>query len=164
MVALLFFATTVNYIDRNVLSFTMIDEAFRRTMLGLPDDAILSPADVNTFKERMGYVDAAFKSAYALGFLLVGWFIDRVGTRKVFSFAIVLWSLAGIGTAFVSSIRSLSIGRFLLGIGEAGNFPSSVKSVAEWFPKKERAFATGVFNAGSNVGIIVTALAVPYLT
>ena len=164
MVALLFFATTVNYIDRNVLSFTMIDEAFRRTMLGLPDDAVLTAADINTFKERMGYVDAAFKTAYALGFLLVGWFIDRVGTRKGFSFALVLWSLAGIGTAFVNSVRSLSIGRFLLGIGEAGNFPSSVKSVAEWFPKKERAFATGVFNAGSNVGIIVTALAVPWLT
>jgi len=164
MVALLFFATTVNYIDRNVLSFTMIDEAFRRTMLGLPDDAVLTATDINTFKERMGYVDAAFKTAYALGFLLVGWFIDRVGTRKGFSFALVLWSLAGIGTAFVNSVRSLSIGRFLLGIGEAGNFPSSVKSVAEWFPKKERAFATGVFNAGSNVGIIVTALAVPWLT
>ena len=95
MVALLFFATTVNYIDRNVLSFTMIDEGFRRTMLGLPDGTVLTQAHLDLFKERMGYVDAAFKTAYALGFLLVGWFIDRVGTRKGFSRALVVWSLAG---------------------------------------------------------------------
>jgi ACS family hexuronate transporter-like MFS transporter len=160
----LFLATTINYIDRNVLSFTMIDEGFRRTMLGLPDSAALTDADINTFKERMGFVDAAFKTAYALGFLLVGWFIDRVGTRRGFSLSIIVWSLAGVLNAFVSSIRGLSITRFMLGIGEAGNFPSAVKSVAEWFPKKERAFATGIFNAGANIGIISTAFAVPVIT
>jgi ACS family hexuronate transporter-like MFS transporter len=164
IVALLFLATTINYIDRNVLSFTMIDEGFRRTMLGLPDSAALTDADINTFKERMGFVDAAFKTAYALGFLLVGWFIDRVGTRRGFSLSIIVWSLAGVLNAFVSSIRGLSITRFMLGIGEAGNFPSAVKSVAEWFPKKERAFATGIFNAGANIGIISTAFAVPVIT
>jgi ACS family hexuronate transporter-like MFS transporter len=163
-VALLFFATTINYIDRNVLSFTMIDEGFRKTMLGLPSDAVLTEADINHFKELMGYVDAAFKTAYALGFLVVGWFIDKIGTRLGFAWAIVVWSLAGIGNAFVSSVRGLGFTRFLLGLGEAGNFPSAIKSVAEWFPKKERSFATGILNAGANVGIIATAFAVPYLT
>ncbi len=164
VVALLFFATTINYIDRNVLSFTMIDEGFRKTMLGLPSDAVLTEADINHFKELMGYVDAAFKTAYALGFLVVGWFIDKIGTRLGFAWAIVVWSLAGIGNAFVSSVRGLGFTRFLLGLGEAGNFPSAIKSVAEWFPKKERSFATGILNAGANVGIIATAFAVPYLT
>jgi MFS transporter, ACS family, hexuronate transporter len=138
IVALLFFATTVNYIDRNVLSFTMIDEFFRKEMLDLPVEAVLTEADTNHFKEMMGYVDAAFKLAYALGFLIMGYFIDRVGTRKGFSIAITIWSLAGVANGFVSSIRGLSFTRFLLGIGEAGNFPSAVKTVAEWFPRKER--------------------------
>lgn len=164
IVALLFFATTINYIDRNVLSFTMIDESFRKTMLGLPESAALTEPDVNHFKELMGYVDAAFKTAYALGFLLVGWFIDKVGTRIGFGWSIFVWSLAGFGNAFVNSIRGLSFTRFILGIGEAGNFPSAGKSIAEWFPKKERSFAIGVVNAGTNVGVITTAFAVPYLT
>jgi ACS family hexuronate transporter-like MFS transporter len=164
IVALLFFATTINYIDRNVLSFTMINESFRKTMLGLPESATLTESDINRFKELMGYVDAAFKTAYAIGFLLVGWFIDKVGTRIGFGWSIFVWSLAGIGNAFVSSIRGLGITRFLLGIGEAGNFPSASKSVAEWFPKKERSLANGIVNAGSNIGVITTAFAVPYFT
>lgn len=162
--AVLFFATTVNYIDRNVLSFAMIDDMFRKAMLGLPENAILTQTDTDAFKELMGYVDAAFKAAYAIGFLIVGYVIDRLGTRKGFSLAIALWSFAGVFTGFVSSMKSLSAARFLLGLGEAGNFPSAVKTVAEWFPRKERAFATGLFNAGANIGVIITALAVPYLT
>jgi ACS family hexuronate transporter-like MFS transporter len=142
----------------------MIDESFRKTMLGLPEAATLSESDINRFKELMGYVDAAFKTAYALGFLLVGWFIDKVGTRIGFGWSIFVWSLAGIGNAFVSSIRSLGFTRFMLGIGEAGNFPSASKSVAEWFPRKERALANGIINAGSNIGVITTAFVVPYLT
>jgi MFS transporter, ACS family, hexuronate transporter len=164
IVALLFFATTINYIDRNVLSFTMIDEGFRKTMLGLPEDATLTQENINRFKELMGYVDAAFKTAYALGFLIVGWFIDKVGTRIGFMCSIIVWSLAGMANALVSSVRSLAFTRFMLGIGEAGNFPSAIKSVAEWFPKKERSFATGLLNAGANVGVIATAFAVPYIT
>lgn len=164
ILALLFFATTINYIDRNVLSFTMIDEAFRKSMLELPEGAILTEADTNHFKKMMGYVDAAFKAAYALGFIFVGWFIDKIGTRKGFAWAIIVWSLAGISNAFVGSFRGLILSRFFLGVGESGNFPSSIKSVAEWFPRKERAFATGIFNAGSNIGIITTALAVPFIT
>lgn len=162
--ALLFFATTVNYIDRNVLSFAMIDGFFRKEMLGLPDDAILTQADTDCFKEMMGYVDAAFKMAYALGFLIMGFVIDKFGTRKGFSIAISVWSIAGVLNGFVGSVKGLVGTRFLLGLGEAGNFPSAVKTVAEWFPRKERSFAAGLFNAGANIGVIVTALAVPFIT
>ena|ERR1043165_7483461 len=162
--ALLFFATTINYIDRNVLSFTMIDEFFRKEMLGLPSTAVLTTADLDRFKEMMGYVDACFKAAYALGFLIIGYVIDKLGTKRGFSIAMAVWSLAGVLNGFVSSVRGLSITRFLLGIGESGNFPSSVKTVAEWFPRKERSLAAGLFNAGANIGIITTAIAVPWIT
>ncbi|TAE40641.1 MAG: MFS transporter [Runella slithyformis] len=164
IVLLLFFGTTINYIDRNVLSFTMIDETFRREMLNLPLDHILTQADLNTFKIQYGEVDTAFKIAYALGFIIIGWLIDKIGTKKGFSVAIIIWSIAGVANAFVGSLRGLMATRFMLGIGEAGNFPSAIKSVAEWFPKKERAFANGLFNAGANVGIIITAAAIPYIT
>lgn len=164
IVAILFFATTINYIDRNVLSFTMLDDVFRKNMLGIPEEGVLTQADHDHFKEMMGYVDAAFKFAYAIGFLIVGYFIDRIGTKKGYSFAIGLWSLAGVLNAFVGSIRGLSVTRFMLGLGESGNFPAAIKTVAEWFPKKERSFATGIFNAGANIGIIATALLVPWIT
>ncbi len=162
--ALLFFATTINYVDRNVLSFTMIDDGFRKEMLGIQKDAALTQADLDHFKEMMGYVDAAFKFAYALGFLFVGYFIDKIGTRKGFSFAIALWSFAGVLNGFVSTFKGLSLTRFTLGLGESGNFPSAVKTVAEWFPRRERSLATGIFNAGANVGVIITAIAVPLIT
>ena len=164
ILSLLFFATTINYIDRNVLSFTMIDDFFRREMLGLAPDAVLSQANQDQFKEMMGYIDSAFKIAYALGFVIFGYVIDRIGTRKGFTTSIAVWSLAGVLNAFVSTFRGLGITRFILGLGEAGNFPSTVKTVAEWFPKKERSFAAGIFNAGANVGIITTAIAVPMIT
>ncbi|WP_234734430.1 MFS transporter [Tellurirhabdus bombi] len=164
IVLLLFFATTINYIDRQVLSFTMIDDAFRRAMLDIPAGQNLTQADLDSFKIQYSYVDTAFKIAYALGFVLTGWLIDWVGTKRGFAISIGIWSIAGILNAFVGSLRSLSLVRFMLGIGEAGNFPSAVKSVAEWFPKKERSFATGLFNAGANVGVIVTAALIPWLT
>jgi ACS family hexuronate transporter-like MFS transporter len=161
--AILFFATTINYVDRNVLSFTMLDPAFRRTIVGLPAGAPLDDAALAVFRERMGYVDAAFKLAYAIGFVIAGWMIDRLGTRRGFSISITVWSLAGMIHGFVSSAWGMGGARFLLGLGEAGNFPAAIKSVAEWFPRKERSFATGLFNAGCNVGIILTALLVPLI-
>ena len=164
IVGLLCIATTINYIDRSVLSFTMLDETFRKEMLGIPLSQTLTPADVQQFKIRMGLVDSAFKWAYAIGFILFGWLIDRVGTRRGFSLSILLWSLAGIAVAFVRSIGGLAVARFSLGVGEAGNYPAGIKSVAEWFPKRERALATGIFNSGANVGIIATAVVVPLLT
>ncbi|MBC3786004.1 MFS transporter [Spirosoma utsteinense] len=163
IVALLFIATTINYVDRQVLSFTMTDEVFRKEMLDLAPDATLTKEATDRFKVLYGDVDAAFKFAYAIGFLLAGWLIDKIGTKKGFSIGIVVWSLAGMLTAFVGNIAGLRWARALLGLGEAANFPSSIKTVSEWFPRRERSFANGLFNAGANVGIILTALAVPYL-
>ncbi|ATL49674.1 MFS transporter [Chitinophaga caeni] len=163
IVALLFFATTINYIDRQVLSFTIINEQFQLDILGLPLGHKITAADDAHLKALLGYVDAAFKIAYAMGFLFVGWFIDRVGTRKGFSFSMLLWSIAGVLHGLVSRAAGLIGARFLLGIGESGNFPAAVKTIAEWFPRKERSFATGIMNAGANVGVIATALAVPYI-
>ncbi|MCY7360417.1 MAG: MFS transporter [Rudanella sp.] len=164
IVALLFIATTINYIDRQVLSFTMIDDDFRRQMLGLAPGAILTQEMQDAFKIEYGKVDAAFKTAYALGFLIVGWLIDRIGTKRGFSIGIIIWSIAGIMTSFVNSFAGLRVMRALLGFGESANFPASIKSIAEWFPRKERALANGLFNAGTNVGVILTALSIPYLT
>ena len=161
--AILFVATTINYVDRNVLSFTMLDDHFRQVMLGLPAGTPLGDKEVAEFKERMGYVDAAFKLAYAVGFVIAGWMIDRLGTRRGFSISITVWSIAGILHGFVNSVMGMCGARFLLGLGEAGNFPACIKSVAEWFPRKERSFATGLFNAGANVGIILTAACVPLI-
>ncbi len=123
IVAVLFMATVINYVDRNVLSFTMIDEGFRRSMLGVTKRSRFDEADVNRFKELMGYVDWAFKTAYALGFLAIGYVIDRVGTRKGLSLGMAVWSVAGVLSAFTTGIKSMSSARFLLGLGEAQSFP-----------------------------------------
>ncbi len=161
--ALLFLATTINYVDRQVLSFTMTDEVFRKEMLDMAPNAVLTKEATDRFKVLYGDVDAAFKFAYAIGFLLVGWLIDRIGTRRGFAFGIIVWSIAAVLTAFVRNMAGLRWARALLGLGESANFPSSIKTIAEWFPRHERSFANGLFNAGANVGIILTALAVPYL-
>ncbi|QEC52246.1 ACS family hexuronate transporter-like MFS transporter [Anseongella ginsenosidimutans] len=163
ILALLFFITTVNYIDRQVISFTVIDEEFQRAIMNIPEGDAITEEHHAEFNEVKGWIDASFKIAYALGFILVGWFVDRIGTRKGFASAMTIWGFAAIGTGFVGSIGGLLSLRFLLGFGEAGNFPASIKTVAEWFPKRERSFATGIFNAGTNVGVILTALFVPWI-
>ena len=145
--ALLFFATTINYVDRAVLG---VLAPTLRTEIGWTD-------------QEYGYISAAFTLAYALGFLFAGWFIDRVGSRIGYSLYLAVWSVAAAGHALARSVTGFSLARFALGIGESGNFPAAIKTVAEWFPKKERAFATGIFNAGSNVGAIVAPLIVPWL-
>jgi len=146
--ALLFFATTINYVDRQVIG-------------------LLKP----TLQGQFGWTEIdysnivfAFQIAYAIGLLGVGWVMDTLGVRKGFSIAVVVWSLAAMAHALVQSVLGFSLARFFLGIGEAGNFPASIKTVAEWHPRKERALATGIFNAGSNVGVIVAALVVPAVT
>lgn len=168
IVALLFLATTINYVDRQVLSFTMTDELFRQEMLDLAPDYTGMPTELtreatDRFKVLYGDVDAAFKFAYAIGFLLAGWLIDRIGTKRGFSLGIILWSAAALLTTFVGNMTGLRWTRALLGLGESANFPSAVKAVAEWFPKNERSFASGLFNAGTNVGIILTAISVPFI-
>jgi len=145
--ALLFFATTINYIDRAVLG---VLAPLLRDEMGWSD-------------QDYGRISAAFTLAYALGFLVAGWFIDRVGTRIGYSAYLALWSLAAAAHALARGVFGFGIARFVLGLGESGNFPSAIKTVAEWFPKKERAFATGIFNAGSNVGAVLAPLVVPWL-
>src|SRR5213593_882546 len=147
--ALLFFATTINYIDRQVLGILATDETFKQT--------------IGWSEAQYGYVNTAFQAAYALGLLVVGNLMDRFGTRKGFSFAIVFWSVAAMCHSLARSAFGFGAARFALGLGEAGNFPASIKTVAEWFPKKERALATGIFNSGSNVGAIVAPLVVPFI-
>lgn len=146
--ALLFFAATINYLDRQVIA-TLKDT--------------LQTAGI---WDEIGYswVVFSFQTAYAIGLLAAGRVMDWLGTRKGFSLSVLVWSVAAMGHALVSTVAGFSIARFALGLGEAGNFPASIKTVAEWFPKKERALATGIFNAGTNVGVLVAALAVPFLT
>ena len=146
--SLLFFATTVNYMDRQVL-------------------ALLKPTLQLQFGwTEIGYsnIVSAFQFAYAAGLLLLGKLIDKLGTRKGFSLAVFFWSLAAMAHAGASSVFQFAVARVSLGLGESGSFPASVKAVAEWFPKRERALATGVFNSGSNLGAVVPSLIVPWIT
>jgi ACS family hexuronate transporter-like MFS transporter len=107
---------------------------------------------------------SAFSAAYALGLLFAGRFTDRLGTRKGFAIAIVMWSIAAMLPGAAYSVWSFAVAMFLLGLGEAANFPACIKTVAEWFPKKERALSTGIFNSGANIGNIITPIIVPALT
>ena len=145
--ALLFFATTIGYVDRQVLS--MLAKTLE-TRIGW-----------NSI--QYGYITSAFQITYAIGLLGAGWFIDRLGTRKGFAVAIGIWSVAAMSHAAAFSAFTFGLARGLLGIGEAANFPACIKTVAEWFPKKERALATGIFNSGANIGNMLAALAVPWM-
>jgi len=145
--ALLFFATTINYVDRQVLS---ILAKTLETNIGW--DSI-----------QYGYITAAFQAAYGIGLLTAGRLIDRLGTRTGYAIAVGLWSLAAMLHAAAASAFTFGIARALLGVGESANFPACIKTVAEWFPKKERALATGIFNSGANIGAVVAPLVVPWL-
>ena len=145
--ALLFFATTINYIDRQVLG-------------------ILAPTlqqAIGWNEIQYGNIVTAFQFAYALGLLCIGRLLDLVGTRLGYAFALIFWSLAAMAHALARTPFGFGLARFGLGLGEAGNFPAAIKTVAEWFPKKERALATGIFNAGTNVGAIVAPAIVPWI-
>ncbi|GAB2465784.1 hexuronate transporter [Hymenobacter qilianensis] len=145
--ALVFFATTVNYLDRAVIS-------------------LLKPYLETEFNWNSGdyaNIEIAFKVAYSLGMLVAGRIIDALGTKIGYALSTFLWSLAAIGHAFVSSTFGFSVARAFLGVTEAGNFPAAIKTTAEWFPQKERALATGIFNSGSNVGAIIAPLTVPLI-
>jgi ACS family hexuronate transporter-like MFS transporter len=145
---LLLLGTTKNYMDRWVLS------ALKTT---LQHDLGWSEVDYS-------HIVIAFQAAYAVGMLAVGGFIDRVGTRLGYAIVMIFWSVASMAHAVGSSLSSFFIARIALGFGESGIFPASIKAVAEWFPAKERALATGIFNAGTNVGVILAGLSVPWIT
>ncbi|MGA2916191.1 MAG: MFS transporter [Sedimentisphaerales bacterium] len=140
---LLFLAATINYIDRNIVGI------LKPTILTWPGWS----------ESYYGLVISFFQLAYALMMLAAGAFIDRIGIRRGLLIAVVWWSFAAAGHAISGTVFSFTIWRIMLGIGEAANFPASIKAVAEWFPKKERALATGIFNAGTNIGAMTT----PYL-
>jgi ACS family hexuronate transporter-like MFS transporter len=147
ILALLFFATTINYIDRQVLG-------------------ILAPTlqrELGWSETDYGAIVSWFSLAYGIGMIGMGRLLDRIGTRKGFALAIVAWSLAAMGHAAAKTAAGFSIARGFLGLGESGNFPAAVKTVSEWFPKAERALAVGIFNAGSNVGAVVAPLTVPWI-
>lgn len=165
--ALLFFAATINYVDRQVIG-------------------ILKPTLQAEFGwSELDYADIvfAFQLAYGIGLLVAGRLIDRIGARTGFTIAIAIWSLAAmahaeaaafgpaaagllalVGLTYGASVAGFIAARFALGLGEAGNFPAAITVVAEWFPKRERAFATGLFNSGTNIGALLTPLVVPWIT
>jgi len=127
---------------------------------------VLAPTlrdEIGWTDQEYGYISAAFTQAYAIGFIFAGWFIDKVGSRLGYSIYLTLWSIAAAAHALARSAFGFGLARFGLGLGESGNFPAAIKTVAEWFPKKERALAIGIFNAGSNVGAVLAPLVVPWL-
>ena len=145
--ALLFFATTINYMDRQVLG-------------------ILAPTlqkEIGWNEAQYGAIVSWFTLAYALGYIGAGRIMDRIGTRLGFSISVFFWSLAAMAHSLARSVTGFGAARFALGLGESGNFPASIKTVAEWFPVRERALAIGIFNSGTNFGAIVTPLVVPWI-
>jgi len=144
---LIFFATTINYLDRAVIS--LLKSTLTTEMHW--DDA------------DYANVEIAFKLSYAIGLLLAGRVIDKMGTKKGYAWATGLWSLSAVAHSLAKSVFGFGLARTALGLTEAGNFPAAIKTVAEWFPKKERALATGIFNSGANIGAIVAPLSVPFI-
>lgn len=147
IVALLFFATTINYIDRQILGVL----------------APLLQENMQWSESAYGWIVAGFQAAYAIGLLVSGVLLDRFGVKRGYSIAVGIWSIACMLHAAAGTLFLFVIMRFLLGLGESANFPAAVKTVATWFPKKERALATGIFNSGSNIAAIITPLAIPWI-
>src|ERR1035437_5731044 len=146
--AMLFLATSINYMDRQVI-------------------AILKPTlmhSIGMTEVGYGHITAAFMVAYALGLLAAGRFVDKVGTRIGYMVIMAIWSLSAMGHAMVNTMFQFGIARVFLGVGESGNFPAAIKTVAEWFPQSERSLATGIFNSGANVGAILAPAIVPWIT
>lgn len=145
--ALVFFATTINYLDRQVISL------LKST---LSSELQWDDADYT-------HIEIAFKIFYALGMLGAGSVVDKLGTKVGYALATTLWSLAAMAHAVVNTVFGFAVVRSALGLTESGNFPAAIKATAEWFPQKERALATGIFNSGANIGAIIAPLTVPYI-
>jgi MFS transporter, ACS family, hexuronate transporter len=145
---LIFWATTINYLDRQVISLVVED--------------YLTP-EFNWSETDYANITVAFQLAYAVGLFGVGRIIDKLGTKIGYGVSLLLWSIAAMGHGLIRSTTGFIVARAALGVTEAGNFPSAIKTVAEWFPKKERAFATGIFNSGTNIGAIIAPLTVPFI-
>ena len=146
--AMLFFATSINYMDRQVIALLKPTLAVK---IGLTEIAY-------------GYIVDAFQIAYAIGLLVAGRIVDKIGTRVGYILIMGTWSLSAMGHALASTAFQFGIARAFLGLGESGNFPAAIKTVAEWFPQNERSLATGIFNSGTNIGAILAPLIVPWVT
>ena len=144
---LLFFATVIAYVDRGVLAY------LEKTLEGI----------IGFNSRQYSYMTSAFSAAYAIGLVTAGRWTDRLGTRKGFAIAMVLWSVAAMSPGMVKSPVAFGVAMFFLGLGEAANFPACIKTVAEWFPKAQRALATGYFNSGANIGAIIVPMVVPFM-
>ncbi|HEV2275743.1 MAG TPA: MFS transporter [Acidobacteriaceae bacterium] len=145
---MIFFATSINYMDRQVLG-------------------ILAPTLQHTIgwtEAQYGYIIGAFQVAYAIGLVLAGRMVDRVGTRIGYAIVMGLWSVAAMSHALARTALGFGIARFFLGLGESGNFPAALKTTAEWFPQRERSLAVGIFNSGANVGAILAPAIIPWVT
>lgn len=145
--ALVFFATTINYLDRQVISLVKED----------------LDAEFGWSKTDYANITVAFQLSYAIAMFGVGRLIDKLGTKLGYALSLILWSIAAIGHALVKSTAGFFVARAALGVTESGNFPAAIKATAEWFPKKERALATGIFNSGTNIGAIIAPLTVPFI-
>src|ERR1700751_440793 len=146
--AMLFFATSINYVDRQVLG-------------------LLAPTlqhSIGWTEAQYGYIVGAFQLAYAIGLVAAGRMVDRIGSRIGFVLIMGFWSLASMGHALAASALGFGIARFFLGLGEAGSFPAAIKTTAEWFPQRERSLATGIFNSGANIGAILAPALIPWIT
>src|SRR5687767_1677920 len=145
--SLVFFATTINYLDRAVISLlkTNLEKEFGWTETDYSNIVI------------------AFQLSYAVGMLFAGRLIDKLGTKTGYALSLILWSIAAIAHAAVRSTFGFIVARAALGVSESGNFPAAIKTTAEWFPKRERALATGIFNSGTNIGAILAPLTVPFI-
>ncbi len=147
VVILLFTATTINYLDRQIIGLL-------KPLLEI---------EFNWTETDFARIVIAFTAAYAVGLLAMGWFVDKVGTKVGYAVSVIWWSVAGMLHALARSAFGFGVARVGLGVGEAGNYPAAVKTVAEWFPQKERALATGLFNAGTSVGVVAALLIVPWI-
>lgn len=155
---LLFLATTINYMDRSV--FSLIEPKLH----DLPFMGWNGADPAHTvFNNNFGNVLIYFQIAYGIGLLVSGRIIDRLGTKTGYALAIAIWAAASISHAFVGSVAGFCLARFVLGIGESGNFPAALKATSEWFPQHERALATGIWNSGANVSSIIAPLLIPFV-
>ena len=162
--AMLFVATSINYMDRQVLS--ILKPVLQGSVLHLQPFFHGGPTverSINMSEVQYGYIVDCFQIAYALGVIFAGRLVDRMGCRRGYPIVTGVWSLAAMGHALVSSVFGFGVARFFLGLGESGNFPAAVKATAEWFPPKERSLATGIFNSGSSAGAILAPFIVPWV-
>ena len=145
--ALLFFATTINYMDRQILS--LLKEILDK--------------QIGWSNEQFGWANSAFQFTYGFGLLGFGWFVDRFGTKIGYAVSIAGWSIAAAAHSLVGTVGGFITARAALGLGESGNFPAAIKAVALWFPRRERAFATSIFNSGANAGALIAPAVIPWL-